>query len=302
MKRILWSAILIGMIASASSCGSAVLDNEQRLKIVVTTGMLADMIEHIVGDSASVYAMMQPGVDPHLYKASLSDLKQIVDADYVVYNGLGLEGRLARVLHKQAAVKPVISVGDSLGFRLLRHGTIYDPHIWFDVALWRQATLAAAEALDQLRPQDRQYYLTNAQAYADTLDALDRWVRTEIQSIPAERRVLITAHDAFGYFGRAYGIEVRGLQGISTISEFGLRDITDLVDFVTDRRIPAIFVETSVSDRSLQAVVAGARDRNHALEIGGLLYADAMGMADTPSGTYVGMVQHNVRTIVSALR
>lgn len=302
MKRILWSGTLLWAIAMASSCGSAMPASNQRPKIVVTTGMLADMVEHIVGDSATVVALMRPGVDPHLYKASLNDLQHIVDADYLVYNGLDLEGRLARVLHKQAAAKPVVSVGDSLGTRLLRHGSVYDPHIWFDVALWRDATLLAAEALGQLNPAHRQYYLANARAYADTLDMLDQWVRSEIQSIPAERRVLITAHDAFSYFGMAYGIEVRGLQGISTISEFGLRDVTELVDFVIDRRIPAIFLETSVSGRSLQAVVAGARDRGQAFRIGGQLYADAMGPPGTPAGTYVGMVRHNVHTIVNALR
>ncbi len=264
--------------------------------------MLADMVKHIVGDSATVRAIMQPGVDPHLYKASLGDLKHIVDADYLIYNGLGLEGRLARILHKQAAVKPVISVGDSLQENLLHRGTVYDPHIWFDVSLWCEATLAAAEALSQLSPPHRAYYMQNAQAYAGLLDSLDRWVRHEIQTIPPERRVLITAHDAFGYFGRAYGIEVRGLQGISTISEFGLRDVTDLVDFVAERDIPAIFVETSVSDRSLRAVMAGARDRGHPLHIGGQLYADAMGDPTTEAGTYIGMVTHNVNTIVAALR
>lgn len=302
MIRLILGGILIGIMAMASSCRPAVPTLVQRPKIVVTTGMLGDMVKHIVGDSATVLAMMQPGVDPHLYKASLGDLKHIVDADYLIYNGLGLEGRLARILHKQAAVKPVLSVGDSVSGDLLHQGTVYDPHIWFDVSLWREATLAAAESLSQLRPAHREYYMQNAEAYARQLDSLDRWVRHEIQSIPAERRVLITAHDAFSYFGRAYGIEVRGLQGISTISEFGLRDVTDLVSFVEARDIPAIFVETSVSDRSLKAVMAGALDRGHSLQIGGLLYADAMGAPDTDAGTYIGMVTHNVNTIVAALR
>lgn len=302
MMRMILGFMLVLAIAVASSCSPAVPATAQRPKIVLTTGMLADMVQHIVGDSATTVAIMRPGVDPHLYKASLGDLEHIVDADFLVYNGLGLEGRLARILHKQIAIKPVISVGDSLQEGLLSHGTVYDPHIWFDVALWRQAALATAEALSQLTPAHRAYYTQNVTAYADTLDALDRWVRQAIQSIPAERRVLITAHDAFGYFGRAYGIEVRGLQGISTLSEFGLRDVTDLVDFVTERDIPAIFVETSVSDRSLKAVMAGARDRGHELEIGGQLYADAMGQPGTEASTYIGMVKHNVNTIVAALR
>lgn len=302
MKRILSGCLLSIALACTASCGPGEPVVRAQPKIVVTTGMIADMVSHIVGDAAEVVPIMQPGVDPHLYKASLGDLKHIVDADYLVYNGLGLEGRLARILHKQAAIKPVISVGDSLRDGLLRQGTVVDPHIWFDVALWRQATLATAEALSQLAPEHRAQYTRNATAYADTLDALDRWVRQAIQSIPAERRVLITAHDAFGYFGRAYGIEVRGLQGISTLSEFGLRDVTDLVDFVSERAIPAIFVETSVSDRSLKAVLAGAHDRGHDLRIGGQLYADAMGQPGTEAGTYIGMVKHNVNTIVAALR
>lgn len=284
-----------------TACDSSSHSVRDRPLIVTTTGMLADMVRHIVKDSAEVIAIMQPGVDPHLYKASLGDVKHIVDADYLVYNGLGLEGRLSRILHQQSAVRPVISVGDSISADLIYHDGIADPHIWFDVMLWRNATLATAKALGDLDSKNRAYYLENAEEYSRSLDSLDQWVRHQIGSIAAHRRVLITAHDAFSYFGHAYRIEVRGLQGISTLSEFGLRDVTNLVDFVISRDIPALFVETSVSDRALQAVLAGARDRGHDLEIGGQLYADAMGQPHTDAGTYIGMVKHNVKIIVAAL-
>ncbi len=302
MKRVVFSCLLGLTMLWITACESPTAISRERPLIVVTTGMIADMVQHIVRDSADVVAIMQPGVDPHLYKASLGDLEHIVSADYMVYNGLELEGRLSRILHQQSALKPVISVGDSISSGLIYHQNIADPHIWFDVALWRQATLTTAESLGRRDPKNQAYYVQNALAYADSLSLLDDWVRQEISSIPKHRRVLITAHDAFHYFGRAYQIEVRGLQGMSTLSEFGLRDVTDLVDFAVERDIPALFVETSISDRALRAVMIGARDRGHPLAIGGQLYADAMGQPDTDGGTYIGMVKHNVNTIVAALR
>lgn len=283
------------------ACNSRASKSGEQPLIVVTTGMLADMIRNIVRDSAQVIALMQPGVDPHLYKASLEDLEHIVAAQTIIYNGLELEGRLSRILHQQALIKPVISVGDSLDTAIIHHGEFADPHIWFDVALWKQAMLATSQSLTKLHPANASYYVQNAANYAVRLDSLHEWIHKEISVIPANRRVLITAHDAFSYFGHAYHLEVRGLQGISTLSEFGLRDVTNLVDFVVERDIPAIFVETAVSDRSLRAVMTGARARGHTLTIGDHLYADAMGHPDTDAGTYIGMVTHNVNTIVGAL-
>ena len=269
--------------------------------ILATTGMVADMVQHIVGDSAVVEALMQPGVDPHLYKASQGDLRKILDADYLVYNGVHLEGKLAGILDKQKRVKPVVAVGDGLDRLIKISGTTYDPHIWFDVSLWKAATAHAAAELAAIDSSNAAYYGANAQRYMDELDSLDRWVHTRIATIPPAQRVLVTAHDAFSYFGRQYGLEVRGLQGISTVSEFGLRDVSGLVDYLVEKKIPAVFVESSVSDRALKAVVTGVQQRGGTVRIGGNLYSDAMGAAGTPEGNYIGMVKYNVNTIVAAL-
>ncbi len=277
------------------------LDAGGKPHILATTGMVADMIQHIVGDSATVEALMHAGVDPHLYKASQGDLRKILEADYLFYNGLHLEGKLASILEKQARVKPVIAVGDGLENLIVLGEDVYDPHIWFDVSMWKSATAHAVAQLAKLDSSNAPYYQANGQAYMDQLDTLDKWVHRRIATIPADKRILITAHDAFSYFGRAYGVEVRGLQGISTLSEFGLQDVSKLVDYIVTRRIPAVFVESSVSDRSLKAVLAGVHQRGGNVQIGGNLFSDAMGAPGTPEGTYVGMIKHNVNIIVEAL-
>lgn len=246
------------------SCGEnkKQISNEKPY-IVTTTGMIADIVENITGDLAKVEAIMQPGVDPHLYKASQGDLKRIMDADYIFYNGLHLEGKMGEILEKQTHVKPVIALGDTIsrGKIISVSENTYDPHIWFDVALWKEAAEITLKNLIRLNPENTAYYQKNANKYLKELDSLDQWVKAEIATIPENRRVLITAHDAFSYFGKAYGIEVRGLQGISTMSEIGLRDVTDLVDFIIKNDIPAVFVESSVSDKSLKAVVEGVNNK-----------------------------------------
>jgi ABC-type metal ion transport system, periplasmic component/surface adhesin len=269
--------------------------------LLTTTGMIADMLQHIAGDSMVVEALMRPGVDPHLYKASQGDLARILAADYLFYNGLHLEGKLASILEKQRRVKPVVAIGDGLDGLITLSKDTYDPHIWFDVALWKSATANAARRLAELDRNNAAYYNANAAGYMAALDSLDTWVRATIQRIPEEKRVLITAHDAFSYFGRAYDMEVMGLQGISTLAEFGLQDVSALANYITEHRIPAVFVESSVSDRALKAVLAGVRERGGSVRIGGNLYSDAMGAPGTPGGTYIGMVRHNVNTIVEAL-
>jgi len=302
MKHVTAIVILIAGLISSISCERVA----QRMKdgpsrILATTGMVADMVQHIVGDSATVEALMHAGVDPHLYKASQGDLRKILDADYLFYNGVHLEGKLASILEKQAHVKPVIAVGDGLKNLITVGEGVYDPHIWFDVSLWKEATAHAAAELVALDSANGDYYQANAYAYIRQLDSLDTWIHTRIGSIPSNQRILITAHDAFSYFGRAYGIKVRGLQGISTLSEFGLQDVSNLVDFIVTHQIPAVFVESSVSDRSLKAVLAGVHQRGGNVQIGGNLFSDAMGTPGTPEGTYIGMVKYNVNTIVKAL-
>lgn len=301
--------LIAGMISLIlASCGGDAKEQDENdgyLTILATTGMIEDAVQNIVGDSAHVLALMGPGVDPHLYKATQGDLKKMQDADVVFYNGLHLEGKLSEVLKKLSRLKPVYAVADGVPEEKLRRDAQFqnaiDPHIWFDVSLWKYAVSHIQEKLAEKDPARADFYLQNTRAYLQKLDSLHEAVKVEINKIPQEKRVLITAHDAFGYFGDAYHIEVRGLQGISTMSEYGLRDITELVDYIVSRNINAIFIETSVSDRSIKSVVEGCNKRGHTVEIGGNLYSDAMGPKGAFAGTYIGMVSHNVKTITEAL-
>lgn len=280
--------------------------SNDKLRIVTTTGMIKDAVENIVGERAEVIALMGPGVDPHLYKATQGDLQKLTDADIVFYNGLHLEGKMGEVLEKLGKLKPVIAVTSEIPDSLLRKVPgfqgAYDPHIWFDVKLWQLAVTRISNFITEYDSANAITYKERSDRYLLKLDSLHESVRQTILEIPQQQRVLITAHDAFGYFGDAYNIEVKGLQGISTISEFGLKDVTELTSFIINRKIKAIFVESSVSQKSIEAVMEGCRERNWNVEIGGTLYSDAMGQAGTPEGTYTGMVNANVKTIVSALK
>ena len=304
MIRLLRYLFWVWLGLTVVSCsGGPVREGGDKPYIVVTTGMLGDALRQIAGDQADVEALMGPGVDPHLYKASQRDLEKLLKADYIFYQGLHLEGKLGDVLKKLSRIRTVIAVGDGLpADRLLEtHAGYPDPHVWFDVSLWKEVVRVAGHRLadaDRLRAET---YLRNTRRYMTELDSLHAWTLREIQRIPPRKRVLITAHDAFRYFGRAYDIEVRGLQGISTLAEFGLRDVTDLVSFITDREIPAIFPETSVSGRSVAAVIEGVEQRGGKLTLGNSLYSDAMGEPGTPEGTYIGMVTYNVSTLTRAL-
>lgn len=278
----------------------------KKLRVVTTTGMIKDAVENIAEDRVEVIALMGPGVDPHLYKATQGDLEKLTSADIVFYNGLHLEGKMGEVLEKLSRTKSVVAVASDIPEEKLRavpgfQGT-HDPHIWFDVALWKYAVQTVSNSLIKHDSTDASAFKTNTQHYLNKLDSLHESVKTKIQEVPKDQRVLITAHDAFGYYGDAYDIEVRGLQGISTVSEFGLKDVTDLVNFIIQRKIKAIFVETSVSQKSIEAVVEGCRDKKWEVKIGGSLYSDAMGAAGTPEGTYIGMVSANTNTIINALK
>ncbi|MEQ8927338.1 MAG: zinc ABC transporter substrate-binding protein [Fulvivirga sp.] len=279
---------------------------EEKPQIVTTTGMIADAVKNIVGETAEVEALMGPGVDPHLYKATQGDLQRLTEADIIFYNGLHLEGKMGEILEKLSRQKPVIAVAaeidTSLLFRVPQFNNNYDPHIWFDVSLWSTAVRHITISMIKQQPLNKELYLANEAIYQSRLDSLNVFVKNEMASIPPRQRVLITAHDAFGYFGKAYDIEVKGLQGISTISEYGLRDVSDLVDFIIERKIKAVFVETSVSEKAINAVVQGCKQSGFDVQIGGNLYSDAMGKAGTPEGTYIGMVKANVSTIVNALK
>lgn len=281
-------------------------DPEQKIRIVTTTGMIHDAVANIAGKHADVVALMGPGVDPHLYKATHGDLERLTSADVIFYNGLHLEGKMGEIFEKLGRIKPVVAVAENIPEEMLRKVPgfqgAYDPHIWFDVKLWAEAVKGISAFLQEYDSAHRQEYRQRSDAYLKKLDSLHAAVINTLQDIPATQRVLITAHDAFGYFGDAYKIEVRGLQGISTLSEFGLRDVTDLVNFIIARKVKAIFVETSVSQKSIEAVLQGCREKGWNVKIGGTLFSDAMGNAGTPEGSYVGMVNANVRKIVESLK
>ncbi len=274
-----------------------------QLNIVTTTGMIADLTQNIGGKHVKVTALMGTGVDPHMYKATQGDLRRLVKADIILYNGLHLEGKLQEIFEKMARKKPVFAISTLISDdQLIYHDNSPDPHIWFDITLWQKAGERVLQILITEDPNNQKQYKQNAQAYLEQLQQLHQWVKTEVQTIPKSRRLLITAHDAFGYFGRAYDIEVTGLQGVSTASEFGLQDIRQLKELIVKHQVRAVFVESSVSPRFIQALVKGVEAEGHSLTIGGELYSDAMGLSNTPEGTYIGMVKHNVSTIVNALK
>ncbi|MBC5773250.1 zinc ABC transporter substrate-binding protein [Pontibacter sp. KCTC 32443] len=280
--------------------------DDKKMYVVTTTGILADAVKHIVGDAATVEAIMGSGVDPHLYKATQGDLQKLTDADLIVYNGLHLEGKMGEVLSKLNRFKSVVAAAEGIPEQYLLQSQDYadshDPHVWFDVSLWQRVVQHLVSELQRKDPKNAEVYAANARNYLQQLEQLHRYTKQAIGSIPEQQRILITAHDAFGYFGKAYSIEVRGLQGISTVSEFGLQDVSSLVNFIVQHKIKAVFVESSVSPKAIEAVVIGSRKKGHNIHIGGTLYSDALGEAGTPAGTYTGMVRHNVNNIVSALK
>lgn len=296
---------LLGTWLFFTSCSEPEAPANGKLRAAATTGMVADLVRNIGGDSVEVIALMGPGVDPHLYKATQGDLANLQAAEVIFYNGLHLEGKMAEVFDKLQRVKTVVPIAGGIPADSLlqdpNYDNVPDPHIWFDVQLWSLTIDTVVQTLSTLAPENAAYFRANADDYRQSLRELDAFVREQIQRIPPDKRILITAHDAFSYFGRAYGITVRGLQGISTLSEFGLRDRVDLVDYIAERGIASVFVETSVSEKNINSIVEGVRQKGHEVRIGGNLYSDAMGAAGTPEGTYVGMVRANVKTIVEGL-
>lgn len=303
MKRPITALILPLLLLAACGGGTEPTENGT-LSVVATTGMIGDAAQQIGGDLVEVTTLMGPGVDPHLYKASAGDVGRLNGADLVLYNGLHLEAAMADVL-QQTQTLNTVAVAESIDeSELLRPAEFegqFDPHVWFDVSLWSKAVEQVRDALVELDPENGDSYRANAETYLGELAALHEYVTEQALRIPENRRVIITAHDAFNYLGRAYGLEVRGLVGISTAAEAGTRDISELAAFIAERQIPAIFVETSVSSRSIDAVRAAVRANGFEVEIGGELFSDAMGDAGTEAGTYQGMVRHNIDTLVEAL-
>lgn len=298
---------LAGCSPSGETQNQAPEGNGASLRIVATTGMLADAARAIAGDLASVEALMGPGIDPHYYKATQGDVGKLRGADLVVHNGLHLEGRMQEVLEALRREKPVFALTDGLDQASLRlvgdanQANVYDPHVWFDVRLWSQGIEYLAGAFGQAFPEHNKAFQNNAAAYRDTLERLDQHLREAYGTVPKQNRILVTSHDAFSYFGKAYGFEVRGLQGVSTVTEVSLRDLANLVDTMVERQIPAVFVESSVSPRTIQSLVEGCKQKGWTIAIGGELFSDAMGDAGTFEGRYTGMLEHNARLIVEGL-
>ncbi len=305
-----WKIVTLAMAtAMLTACGAATGETggnpaDQKLRVVTTTGMIADIAQNVGGERVEVTALMGPGVDPHLYRASEGDVRRLEEADVVLYNGLHLEAQMGRVL-EQMGERTTVAVTDGIDRdKLLTPAEFqgnYDPHVWFDVTLWMKAAEEVRDMLIAIDPGQADTYRANADQYLSQLRELDGYVREQAQRIPEDKRVIVTAHDAFNYFGRAYGFEVRGLQGISTAAEAGTADVQNMAGFIAERQIPAIFVESSVSPRAVEALQKAVRARGQEVTIGGQLFSDAMGDPGTPDGTYVGMVRHNIDTIVSAL-
>ncbi|MBX7247211.1 MAG: zinc ABC transporter substrate-binding protein [Candidatus Sumerlaeaceae bacterium] len=276
-----------------------------KLKIVTTIGMITDIVQNVAGDAVEVSALMGAGVDPHLYKASAGDVRRLAEADIIFYNGLHLEAKMADVLEQMGQRKKTVAVTDRIDRAKLnkppQFAGAYDPHVWFDVTMWMTAAEVVRDTLCEAMPDRASAFKANAEKYLGQLRELDAYVRAQAAKLPAAQRVLVTAHDAFHYFGQAYGFEVRGLQGISTASEAGAADVSELAKFIAARRIKAIFVESSVPPRTIEAVKEAVRAEGFNVEIGGQLYSDAMGSPGTPDGTYPGMVRHNIDTMVAAL-
>lgn len=296
--------LLAACAASPASASKEALADRQ-IKAVATTGMIADIVKNIGGERVQVTSLMGPGVDPHLYKASEGDVQSLGEADVIFYNGLHLEAGMARVLERMHDYRRTVAVTDTIDRAVLftppEFKGAYDPHVWFDVSLWIQAAETVRDALVEMDPSSAELYRQNADVYLQQLRDLDEYINSQAERVPESQRVLITAHDAFNYFGRAYGFQVRGLQGISTASEASTGDVTQLATFIAERRIPAIFIESSVPRRNVEAVQAAVRAKGFDVRIGGSLYSDAMGDPGTPDGTYIGMVKHNIDTIVNAL-
>ena len=287
------------------SCEGDRESNNGKKKIVVTTNIIFDAVEYIAGDKNEVVGLMGAGVDPHLYKASQKDVSKLTSADMLVYNGLHLEGKMIDILEKMKRNKTVIAVSDGVEeSNIIRSDEFAtpDPHIWFDAMIWKQAIAYFTEELNKWDTANASYYTERMQSYLAQLDEVDSYAKQELKQIEKQQRVLITAHDAFNYFGRAYDIEVYGLQGISTMSEFGLKDVSNLVTFIIDREIKSVFVESSVSEKALKSVVEGCEKQGHKVKIGGMLYSDAMGEREGPEGTYKGMFSYNISTISKGLK
>lgn len=299
--------ILVTAIISLVGCKSKTEKEPIKLNVVTSTTMITDMVKHIGGDKIEVQGLMGSGVDPHLYKASEGDVTKLSEADVIIYNGLHLEGKLESIFKKmQASKKEVIAVTEAIDhMQLIRSenfASSFDPHIWFHIDFWIACTRYTATELAKIDKINAEVYNNNAQIYINQLKALKIENELLVNSLPAEKRILITAHDAFNYFGKLYNFEVVGLQGLSTATEAGVKDVQNLANLIIEKEVKAVFVETSVPKRTIEALQAAVKAKDHDVVIGGELFSDALGTPNTPEANYVGMYKHNIATIVNALK
>ncbi|MGB1307392.1 MAG: metal ABC transporter solute-binding protein, Zn/Mn family [Oceanihabitans sp.] len=288
------------------SCKTEKQDNG-KLNIVTTTTMITDLVKNIGGDLVNTQGLMGSGVDPHLYKASEGDVTKLVNADIIFYNGLHLEGKLVEVFEKMGSkTKTPIALAEEIDKTTLigsdYFASNYDPHVWFNINYFKQFTKKVTATLSEKDPKNAAQFSENEKLYLEKLEALQKNVETTIATLPKEKRILVTAHDAFNYFGKNYDFEVVGLQGLSTATEAGVQDVQKLATFIIDKQVKAIFVESSVPKRTIEALQAAVNSKGHQVEIGGTLYSDALGNTGTVEGTYIGMFEYNVNTIVNALK
>jgi manganese/zinc/iron transport system substrate-binding protein len=310
MSALVRFGLIVALLPLAAGCTMRASDTalaSRKIRVVTTTGMITDLVQNVGGERVEVTGLMGPGVDPHLYKASAGDVGRMGRADLIFYNGLHLEGQMGDVFERMSGRVKTVAVTSKLdaehdlrkapeGFE----GT-HDPHVWFDVTLWMKAAECVRDTLSEMDPEHADLYRSNAEKYLAELADLHAYVKEQAAKVPEKQRVLITAHDAFYYFGRAYGFEVHGLQGVSTASEPGAADVQELAKFIAGRRIPAIFVEDSVPEQTIKAVQKAVEAQGFLVEIGGKLFSDSMGSAGSPEGNYPGMVRHNIDTMVHAL-
>lgn len=295
----------LGLSLVLSACGSAEADSEEshKIKVVTTIGQIAEPISIIGGDRVHVVSLMGPGVDPHLYNATQGDIKKLANGDVIFYSGHHLEGKMGEIFEHISKTRPVLGITEGIPEEQLltdAAGAI-DPHIWFDVDLWKQGLQAATEELKKFSPEDADYFENNKTTYFAQLDELKRESQEQLSQISKEKRVLVTAHDAFGYLGRMVDMKVVGLQGLSTEAEIGISNIQTTIDLLVEYQIPAVFVESSINKSSITAVMEGASSAGLDVKLGGELFSDAMGARDTTEGTYIGMYKHNVEVIYQAL-
>ncbi len=309
MKKVFLKSISLVSILLVSSCNETKSDKKvsDKLQVVTTTTMITDLVNELGGDKINVQGLMGSGVDPHLYKASEGDVTKLYNADIIFYNGLHLEGKLVEVFEKMqqlggktVAVSDAIDRGTLIGSDYFASN--YDPHIWFDTDYWLEIAKFTTQKLADTDPENAEFYKQNLTTYKQKIQQLQRDLSSKIEELPEEKRILVTAHDAFNYFGRKYGFEVVGLQGLSTATEAGVKDVQRITQFIIENDIKAVFIESSVPRRTVEALQAAVKAQDHEVEIGGELYSDALGSNGTEEGTYSGMYRHNVTTIVNALK